>query len=104
MIIVNYNGGDLIQAALDHLKRQTCKPHEVFVIDNASTDGSADRLDMAGLEHVRLVRMEENIGFAAANNRAAELATGDWLALLNPDTEPQPRWLEALLDASRRSS
>lgn len=102
IIIVNYNGGDLIQVALEHLKRQSVMPVEVIVVDNASIDGSADRLDMNGLPGARLMRMEENLGFAKANNVAARQASGEWLVLLNPDTEPQADWLEKLQSASRR--
>ena len=82
VIIVNYNGGDLIQSAIDHLKAQTLKPLEVLVVDNASSDGSADRLDLSGLDGARLMRMDDNLGFAGGNNVAAKVATGDWR--LNP--------------------
>lgn len=102
IVIVNYNGGDLIQTALDHLKRQTVPPSEVLIVDNNSTDGSADRLDLDGLPHARLLRMDDNLGFAKANNVAARQATGEWIVLLNPDTEPQADWLEKLAEAARR--
>ncbi|WP_233355878.1 glycosyltransferase family 2 protein [Henriciella litoralis] len=96
MIIVNYNGGQFIGAAIDHLCLQSRPPDEVIIVDNASTDGSADALDLSRLPGARLVRMDENCGFARANNLAANMASGDWLALLNPDTEPQRDWLEQL--------
>jgi len=102
VIIVNYNGGPLLQIALDHLKKQTLPAHEVFIIDNASSDGSAEGLDLSRLPGARVIALEKNVGFAAANNHAAKLATGEWLALLNPDTEPEPDWLEALLEATER--
>ncbi|MEQ8558522.1 MAG: glycosyltransferase family 2 protein [Henriciella sp.] len=102
IIIVNYNGGDLIQAALDHLKRQRVSPTEVLIVDNNSTDGSADRLDLDGLPRARLLRMDDNLGFAKANNVAAKQAVGEWIILLNPDTEPQADWLEKLAGAARR--
>lgn len=102
VVIVNYNSGALLQVAIDHLKRQTIPPHEVFIVDNASSDGSAEGLDLEGLERASVIALGENVGFAAANNHAARLATGEWLALLNPDTEPHPDWLEALLAATDR--
>ncbi|RIJ17589.1 glycosyltransferase family 2 protein [Henriciella mobilis] len=92
----------MVLTALDHLRHQSRLPDEVIVVDNASTDGSADRIDFAGLPNAKLVRLERNIGFAGANNLAAEMATGDWLALLNPDTECQPAWLDELLHATKR--
>lgn len=102
VIIVNYNGGDFIQSAIDHLARQTHPADEVIVVDNASVDGSADRLDLSALPNARLIRQNTNLGFAAANNLAARLAVGDWLVLLNPDTEPELDWLEKLAEASLR--
>ena len=102
IIIVNYNGGDLIQAAIDHLQARTCAPKEVIIVDNASTDGSADRLDLGHLPNAKLLRMSENLGFAAGNNVAARQATGKWLILLNPDTEPHPDWLSQLSAAADR--
>jgi len=58
---------------------------EVVVTDNASTDGTAEAL-RTEFPEVRLVALPENVGFARGVNRAAEIATGDYLLLLNPDT------------------
>ena len=102
VIIVNFNGGDYPQKALDSLKAQTCQDFEVIFIDNASTDGSAETIDGEGLPAFRILRNHSNLGFAAANNLGASLAQGDWLALLNPDAIAAPDWLERLLDATRR--
>ena len=102
VIIVNYNGGDYIGSALDHLRAQTRPPDEVFVIDNASTDGSREVIDLSGLTKAQMIALDENVGFARANNIAAKQANGDWLALLNPDAMPAETWLEELLDATRR--
>ncbi len=65
---------------------QTQSHSEVIVVDNASTDGSADAIEKEFGSVVHLVRSSENLGFAAANNRAAEMAKGTYLLLLNPDT------------------
>ncbi|HEY9197942.1 MAG TPA: glycosyltransferase [Gammaproteobacteria bacterium] len=73
-------------------------PHfEVIVIDNASSDGTPELLGQLGGD-VKVWRNEENIGFARANNQAALLATGDYLVMLNNDTEVKPGWLKALAD------
>lgn len=101
VIIVNYNGGDYLSAALESLKQQTCRDFEVILIDNASKDGSVDGLDLSGLPQARLIRNADNLGFAAANNQAAHLARGRWLALLNPDATAAPDWLEQLQRAFR---
>ena len=101
VVIVNYNGGAFLQEAVNALSRQTLKDFELIVFDNASSDGSADALDLTGLAEARLIRHSDNIGFAAGNNRAAEAARGTWLALLNPDTVAAPDWLEKLIAASQ---
>lgn len=101
LIIVNYNSGARLGRCLDSLDRQTVRAVEVILVDNASTD---DSLAQAGLaqRHVRLIEADRNLGFAAANNMAAETAAGEWLAFLNPDAYPEPGWLEALLLAAAR--
>ena len=102
VIIVNWNAGALLARCLDHLSRQTLPPRRVYVVDNASSDGSCDRLAVE-FPHVELIRAERNLGFAAANNLAAKRAEGcDWIALLNPDAFPAPGWLEALMRAAAR--
>jgi len=72
------------------------------VVDNASQDGSCDRIP-ADFPDVTLIRLEHNIGFAAGNNLAVRRADGcEWIALLNPDAFPEPKWLESLIDAAVR--
>src|SRR6185312_5740182 len=67
VVIVNWNGGDLLRECLDSLDRQTRRPDRIIVVDNASTDGSLTR---AGLERrrIQLIRLDKNAGFAEANN------------------------------------
>lgn len=100
VVIINYNGGAFLQEAVNSVARQTFQNFELIVFDNASTDGSAEALDLSQLGQARLIRHEANIGFAAGNNRAAELARGRWLVLLNPDTVASPDWLEKLVAAT----
>jgi N-acetylglucosaminyl-diphospho-decaprenol L-rhamnosyltransferase len=102
VIIVNYNGGDYIGRAVNSLKKQTFQDFELIIIDNASTDGSIDAINLSGLPSVQLIRMDENLGFAAGNNRAAEYARGKWLVLMNPDVVAEPDWLEKLNSATNR--
>lgn len=96
VIIVNYNAADYLQQAVDSLAQQTVQDFELIVIDNASHDGSADMLDLSAMPRAQLVKNSRNLGFAEANNQAARLANGQWLALLNPDARAAPDWLEAL--------
>lgn len=102
VIIVNWNTGIYLKRCLSSLRKQTLSPREVIIVDNASTDSSADGLEEC-YPDVKVVRLDKNIGFAAANNYAARLTSGDcnWFALLNPDAFPEPDWLESLTDAVR---
>ncbi len=86
ILVVSYNTQDLTQAALDSVQAQTRNvKYEVIVVDNASADGSAEALKSHPTIS-RLITLDENIGFARANNLAAEYATGRYVLLLNPDT------------------
>lgn len=100
VIIVNFNSGGRLARAIAALERQTFRDFEVVVFDNASGDGSAE-VASASIP-VRIVRNGTNIGFAAANNRAAAGLSAEWLAFLNPDAYPEPDWLEALMAATAR--
>ncbi|MEL7231051.1 MAG: glycosyltransferase family 2 protein [Pseudomonadota bacterium] len=103
VIIVNYNGGDYLKGAIASLTAQTIRDFEVFVVDNASSDGSMDFLFEAAPHFpVNLLPQTENLGFAAGNNLAAEQAKGEWLCLLNPDAEATPDWLEQIGRAAER--
>jgi GT2 family glycosyltransferase/O-antigen/teichoic acid export membrane protein len=100
VVVVNMNGAAVLDRCLDALARQTVRPAQVIVVDNASTDGSADRLE-GRHPGVQVIRLAANIGFAAANNLAvARAAACEWVALLNPDAFPEPAWLERLLVAA----
>ena len=102
VIIVNWNGGALLSRCLESLEQQRRQPDHIIVVDNGSSD---DSLARAGdrLRHVELIRLNENVGFACANNLAAKAAGRfDTLALLNPDAVADAGWLAALLGAADR--
>lgn len=85
-IVVSYNTKDLTLACLDSVYKNTkIIVPEVVVIDNASSDGSAEAI-AAEFPQVRLIASYTNLGFAAGNNLAAREARGEYLLLLNPDT------------------
>lgn len=85
IIVVSFNTRDMTLECLRSLRNETRVPHEVIVVDNTSTDGSAEAIAKEFPEYTLLAETE-NHGFAKANNIAAEHATGDYLLLLNPDT------------------
>jgi GT2 family glycosyltransferase len=100
VVVVNFNGGPCLERCLEALSRQTLRPTRTVVVDNASTDGSADGLASAHPD-IEVIRLPCNIGFAAANNLGCKLA-GDceWLGLVNPDAFPEPAWLASLMKAA----
>lgn len=82
------------------LLHQTLLNFKILVIDNGSTDKSVDGLEQCWPD-IKVARLDQNVGFAAANNLGARLAHGQWLALLNSDAFPDPEWLEKLLMAAQ---
>src|SRR3954452_829522 len=101
VIVVNWNTEALLRGCLASLRQHLASvEHEVIVVDNASTDGSPDMVANEFPE-VRLVRNEENVGFGRANNQAMRVAHGDWLLLLNSDTELFDGSVAALFDQVR---
>ena len=99
VVLVAFNSGPHLQHALDALQQQSFTNFETIVWDNASTDGVVDALTPG--PGVRIVRCPDNLGFAAANNRAAALSAAPLIVTLNPDAFPQPDWLAALVAAAR---
>ena len=86
IVIVNYNVcGFLEQCLLSVGEAVKAIPHEIFVVDNASTDDSPQYIP-ARFPQVKYIYNTENVGFARANNQAIELSTGRYVLLLNPDT------------------
>jgi len=101
VIVVNFNGGEHLARCMEAVKRQTRPPDHCIVVDNASERPPVWG-DEPWLEGVTLVRAERNLGFAAANNLAAQLCepSVEWIALLNPDAYPEADWLENLMSAA----
>lgn len=92
VLIVNYNAGARLKRCLDCLDEQTFTDFEVIIVDNASRDRSIETARQSD-QNFQLIEAGENLGFAAGNNLAAKNATGEWLALLNPDAYARPDWL-----------
>jgi GT2 family glycosyltransferase len=92
VIIPNYNGAAYIETCVHSLLRQTFRNFEIIIVDNASSDGSAARAT-ALAPSAKLLRSATNLGFAAAVNSGVAAARGEWVALLNNDTEVSASWL-----------
>lgn len=98
VLIVNYNTETLLKDCLQSLfQHRTSVPFEVIVVDNASTDGSVRMLE--AFPQVRLIRSEENLGFAGGNNLGLRESTADYTLLLNSDTLVLDGALDALVNA-----
>jgi len=100
VIIVNWNGGAYLDKCLSKLLQQTLLPSRILIVDNGSTDGSAERaMNLPGMT-VRFAY--SNLGFAKANNLALNECETEFIALLNPDAFPESAWLENLVNAARK--
>lgn len=93
VIIPVYNGEAFVARAIESVLTQTWPAHEVIVVDDGSTDRTAEVV-VSFADRVRYLR-QENAGVSAARNRGAGMATGDWLAFLDADDWYYPdrlRW------------
>ncbi len=99
LVIVNFNGADLLAKCVQHVMAQTHLPHQVLVVDNASTDHSLAQLP--AWDRLTVLRMASNLGFAAGNNHAIARCSTEYVVLLNSDAFPVPDWLERLVAAAQ---
>lgn len=92
VVIPTWNRRDLVLQLIANLSQQTQPAAEIVVVDNGSTDGTAEALPAS----VRLIRFDSNLGFAKAVNAGAAHSTTDWIAILNNDVTLEPNWLAQL--------
>ncbi len=101
IVIPNWNGVPHLPTCLDSLRRQTYPHVEVIVADNGSTDGSLELLTRDYPE-VQVLALGENRGFTGACNAGMRAARGEYIVLLNNDTETDPHWVGEIVAAFRR--
>jgi GT2 family glycosyltransferase len=100
VVVLAFNGGDLLTDCLEAVLSQELEgAFEVLVVDNGSTDGSAERVRRRFPE-IRVEAAGRNLGFAAGNNLGLRLAAGVHPVLLNQDTRVRAGWLAALVAAA----
>ena len=100
VLMVLYRNPELTRAAIASVFAQTTIPFELIAVDNASGDGTPELVERE-FPAVHLIRSAENLGFAGANNLAAQHARADHVVLLNPDTVVHDHALERLLEFAR---
>lgn len=98
IILLNYCNYYLTIDCIESIKQSTYQNYEIIVVDNNSPDHSGKNLSQQ--EGIRFLQMEENLGFAAGNNRGIEVALSDgceYVMLLNNDTVIDPNMIETLV-------
>ncbi|MCU0521678.1 MAG: glycosyltransferase family 2 protein [Anaerolineae bacterium] len=96
VVIVSWNGLQHLKTCLAAMASQTVTGTRITLVDNASTDGTAEWVRGA-YPRVQVIANARNVGFAQANNQALAATRSEYVALLNNDATPDPRWLEGLL-------
>lgn len=98
IIIVSYNVKNLLKQAIDSLKIASKGIEtEIFVVDNASKDGTVVFIEQA-YPDINLIANTKNVGFSVANNQAIAKAKGEYILVINPDTITQPDTLSKAID------
>lgn len=101
VVVLNFNGGDVLRECLRSVSRTEYSDFEVIVVDNCSSDGSCLVVERE-FPQFRLVRNSGNFGYSKGNNVGIACSRGDFVVLLNNDTVVTPGWLSELVREARR--
>ena len=103
VVLVNYRGAEDTITCLEGLRTLDWPSHELEIIcvDNGSGDGSPERIRAAAPD-VTVLETGENLGFAGGCNRGVDASRGEFVAFLNNDARPDPRWVSEAIDELRR--
>lgn len=97
ILIPNYNGKEWLEQCLPTVEKMTYRNCEVLVVNNGSTDDSAQFLKK-NYRNVRVIEIEKNRGYAGANNFGVKFARGKYVLFLNNDTQVTQNFLEPLVE------
>jgi GT2 family glycosyltransferase len=101
IVIVSLNGEKVLPVCLDAVYKTRWEDFEVILVDNGSIDHTA-KIVRENWPRVKLIQAPRNLGFAGGNNLGIKEAKGDFVILLNDDTQVDPFWLEALYQSAER--
>ena len=104
IIILNFNGKEFLADCLNSVLKQSYKEFEIIIVDNASSDGSIEFLNkyFSNNPKIKIIKADNNFGFAGGNNYGLKYATGDYIVLLNNDTIVDSDWLKYLVEVIER--
>ncbi len=103
VIILNWNGERFLENCLRSVLNQSYANIEVIVVDNHSTDNSIKILQTK-FPDLKLIKSDKNLGFAAGNNLGIKESKGEYIILLNNDTEVESNWVEELVRACQAAT
>jgi GT2 family glycosyltransferase len=103
IVIPCWNGLRYTKDCLASVKRWTPEPHEIVLVDNGSTDGTARYARSLGWKNLSVIRNEENLGFARAINQGISRARGRYVVWLNSDAVAAPGWLTRMIACVERA-
>ena len=103
VIVVTINNLDLLRSCLTSIYRQDYEPMEVVVVDNGS-DEDVQGMLAEEFPESRMIRLEQNYGFAGGINRGIEISQGKYVALINNDAEATHKWLSSMVTTAETNS
>jgi len=96
IVVLNYNAGDLLEKCVSSIIQSDYENFEIILVDNASEDQSHKKCKEKFPE-IKLIENEENFGYCQGNNIGLEQTTGEYIIILNPDTEVKSSWIKEFL-------
>lgn len=108
IIILAHNQLEYTKKCIDSILTHTQKPFELIIVDNGSTDGTADYLEseLARLipeDRLRVIKNNENLGFAKGNNQGIAASQADYVILMNNDVVVTPGWLSKMVTCAEKN-
>lgn len=104
VVIINFNSDKFIWRSLEALDKQTYKNLEIFVVDNASTDGSSEKLQNINRKDFNYYKFETNVGSSVANNYGIKNSNGKFVLILNADVFLSEDYIEKSIIAFNKDT